>query len=287
MLKTSFKITTAFGIPIKIHISLLLLLGLLAIPAGFAGGWQSIVFHLILGTSIFISIALHELGHSLVAIRKSCHVREMTLFFLGGAAQMEEIPRRPRDEIQMALAGPVVSLILGLLLIYTGSYAHLQAGWEPMPLMPLIRVAYVQCNLIQYIGVINIGLVIFNLLPAFPMDGGRVLRALLTRRHGRLGATFIASRIGKLFGWALGLYAFFHIGFAHGWPFIAIAIFIHRAAQQEYLMVYFQETARRQATPFWPFGGHQTEANDVSDEVTVSPPPYARKPGANDDTDTH
>jgi Zn-dependent protease len=284
MFKTSFKIATAFGIPIKIHISLLLLLGLLAVPAGFAGGWGSVVFLLILETAIFISIALHELGHSLVAIRKGCHVREITLLFLGGAAQMEEIPRRPRDEIQMALAGPTVSLLLGILLIYTGSYAHLQVSWEPMP---LIRVVYVQCNLIQYIGLINIGLVIFNLLPAFPMDGGRVLRALLTRRHGRLGATFIASRIGKLFGWGLGLYAFFHIGLARGWPFIAIAIFIHRAAQQEYLMVYFQETARRRAAPFWPFGDRQTNANDVSDEVTVSPPPYARKPGTDGDTDTH
>jgi len=284
MFKTSFKIATAFGIPIKIHISLLLLLGLLAVPAGFAGGWESIAFLLILETAIFISIALHELGHSLVAIRKGCRVREITLLFLGGAAQMEAIPRRPRDEIQMALAGPTVSLVLGLLLIYAGSYAHLQVSWAPMP---IIQVVYVQCNLIQYIGLINIGLVVFNLLPAFPMDGGRVLRALLTRRHGRLGATFIASRIGKLFGWALGLYAFFHIGLGHGWPFIAIAIFIHRAAQQEYLMVYFQETARSHATPFWPFGNRQMDANDVSDEVTVSPPPYARKPDTDGDASTH
>jgi len=113
MFKASYKIATVWGIPIKIHISLIFLLAFLAWRSGALGNWRSLFEILLLETIVFSSIALHELGHSFVALRKGVRVREITLMFMGGAAQMEEIPRKPADEFLMAIAGPAVSVALG------------------------------------------------------------------------------------------------------------------------------------------------------------------------------
>jgi len=106
----SFKIATAWGIPIRIHISLIALLALVGIWAKAQEGWPSALWNVSLLAAVFASITLHELAHSLVAMRKGVRVRDITLLFIGGAAQMEEIPRKPADEIQVAIAGPLFSL---------------------------------------------------------------------------------------------------------------------------------------------------------------------------------
>ena len=157
MLRSSFKIATILGIPIKLHISLLLMLPMFALQYNLIPG-------LMLEIGLLLSIVLHELGHSVVAIAKGCRVREILLMPLGGAAMMESIPTRPLDEFLMAVAGPAVSLALGLAGVFWGSA------------VPFLPHSYHGLNLFHWLGIINLGLVFFNLLPSFPMDGGRVFR---------------------------------------------------------------------------------------------------------------
>jgi Zn-dependent protease len=214
-----------------------------------------------------VSIVLHELGHSLVAIRKGCRVRSITLTFIGGAAQMERIPTRPLDELVMAAAGPAVSVALGMALILTGARVPLGDVYPPMGL-----------NILQFLGTVNIGLAVFNLIPSFPMDGGRILRSLLARRMGRLRATFIAARLGRIIAVFFGLSGYFGIQGvipARDWGLIAIAFFVFIAAGNEYRMVRMQEAARSGFNPFGvPFPGSGRASELDSDDVVVSPPPY-------------
>jgi Zn-dependent protease len=271
MFRSSYKIATIWGIPIKIHISLIVLLAYFAFAVGISEGVRAIAFVLLLETGIFTSIALHELGHSFVAIRKGCRVREITLLFIGGAAQMDEIPRRPRDEFLMALAGPVVSILLAVLCWFAGARLPLTDGLWPLPFFGRWAI---RCNIVQYLGVINLGLAIFNLLPSFPMDGGRIFRSLLARKMGRLRATFIAANLGKMMAIAFGLYGF--LAHPTRWILVAIAFFIYTAASREYFAVQMQEAERRNPFGGWsPFGGGPPPSPPSSeDEVIISPSPY-------------
>jgi Zn-dependent protease len=258
MFRSGYKIATILGIPIRIHISLMVML--LFFVRDF-----SLVWGVVLGLGLAASIVLHELGHSIVAIRKGCRVREITLMFIGGAAQMERIPTRPMDEFLMAVAGPTVSLVLGFALIFLG-------GRLPLPHLPQVPI-----NALQLLGYINFALVVFNLLPAFPMDGGRVFRALLTRKMGRLRATFVASRVGKFMAVMFGIYGFFAT--PTRWILVAIAFFIYIAAGNEYRMVQMQEAVRQaggQAPP--SRGGFDPVLED--EDVVVGPPPYRRGPAS-------
>lgn len=263
MFKSSYKITTIWGIPIKLHISLLIIILIMILGDIPRIGFAAVPDGILLGIFLFGSIALHELGHSFVAIRKGCRVREITLAFFGGMASMERIPSKPRDEFQMAIAGPLVSLCLGTVGILLGLYCP----------RPQFRLTNYLLNMIFYIGIINIWLVLFNLVPAFPMDGGRVLRALLSRKYGRLKATYTASRIGKFLATAFGILS--AINFFRGVPYslihLAIAIFIYNTAENEYRLVRMQETARQ-------FGFDPGLGDD--DAVEISPPPYEKGPGS-------
>lgn len=260
-MSASLKIGSVWGIPIRLHVSLLVLLVLVAIAAATVGGLEGIVWNLAVLVIVFSSIALHELAHSLVALRKGCRVREITLLFIGGAAQMEEIPRRPSDEIQMALAGPLLSLALAALGLGLGPRLPLP------PLMPSLWRPY-PINLAEFAGQINLTLALFNLLPAFPMDGGRILRALLARRIGRLPATFVASRLGRLAAIIMGL-----VAFRYGlWQLIIIAFFLFRAAGREFDLV-LNESILAAFFPDAPW--YESEEKD---EVTISPPPYSHGP---------
>ncbi len=258
MFRSGYRIATVWGIPIKIHISWLIIL--LLIPG-------TLLFRVSIALGLFVSVALHELGHSFVAIRKGCRVREITLMFLGGAAQMQSIPRKPLDETLMALAGPAVSVLMGALGYFGGQL--------------LARVGLSYLGMIVYIlGIINWGLAGFNLLPSFPMDGGRVFRALLTPRAGRLRATFIAARLGKILAVLFVLYGFLHE--PRSWILVAIGFFIYSAAGREYRVVQMEEAARRgdQAGPFWNLFQQPPEPpprfDDGDDDVLISPPPYAK-----------
>jgi len=281
MLKMEYRIGRVWGIPIKIHISLLVLLVYVATPRiiagvkanGVRGGIFSFLFILLLECLIFASIALHELGHSFVAIRKGCRVHEITLMFIGGAAKMEQLPTRPKDEFLMAIAGPLVSLALGAIGLSSGiTLYHTHGVWQELGVVFLIA------------GGVNLILAAFNLIPAFPMDGGRVFRALMTPRHGRVKATYYASRLGRALAVAFFIIGLFGIKgvLRSGNPFlILIAFFIFVTADREYRMVQFEELMKRRG--FGPTRGGMPpppppEGDD--DTVLISPPPYEKGPVA-------
>jgi len=257
--RTSYKLITVWGIPIKIHISLLLMVLILALQLGLVSG-------VLLALGLAASIVLHELGHSIVAIKKGCRVREITLLCIGGTARMERIPTKPLDEFLMAIAGPAVSLALGLGFLAVGSRLPLPFA-QPYPL-----------NIVQLVGLTNIGLLIFNLLPSFPMDGGRVLRSALTPKMGRLRATFIAARLGRVMAVLFGIYGFF----ASNLILIFIAFFIFIAAGNEYRIVRMQEAAKQAGhdTDTWPPFETPAQNDADRDTVTIGPPPYEEGPGS-------
>lgn len=225
------------GIPIRVHWSLLLAVPYLAwvFSAQFAGvahvaGEDTAAIHLpplligaILVLGLFASILLHELAHSLVALRRGGKVRSITLLLLGGISQIEQMPRRPRDEAVVAAVGPATSLGLAGVLFALHALTPHGVGDARVGLF--------------YLANLNLVLGIFNLLPAFPMDGGRVLRALLAARSTPARATAIAAGIGKVLAVGLGL-----LGLWGGnWLLMLIAVFVYTGAQAEALREHARE----------------------------------------------
>ena len=190
MIRGSIPCGRITGIDPRIHVTFLLLLGFIAWAAwsdyGLAGAGWSVAFTL----SLFLCILLHELGHCWVARRFKVPVRSITLLPIGGVASMSRIPERPMEEFLVAVAGPLVNvLIAGFLILLAGGIPDL-AGIDDMP------GSVGELN--QHIIRANIGLVLFNMIPAFPMDGGRVLRSVLAAILPYLTATTIAARIGQV-----------------------------------------------------------------------------------------
>lgn len=217
------------GFPIRLGWSFLLLLGFVALTAGGLGG----VFLTLL---TFGSVVLHELGHALVARRLGVRIAGIDLHFLGGAALMVDPPRSARDEIAIAAAGPAVSLAL----------AGLGFGLGNLLGAPLI----------VHLGWVNLILGLFNLVPALPMDGGRILRAVLARRMSFANATEAAVKVSRVFAVLFGVVA---IAFGQlQLAFIGV-------------LVWLMGSAERRNIP------HST----YRDEVEVLPPsPLGRFPGA-------
>jgi Zn-dependent protease len=172
---TSWRLGRIFGFPVEINLSFLLLLAVVFIASGgfTAGGFMGVF---IIGLA-FGSVLLHELGHALVARRLGVHVSGIELSFLGGAAKMMQMPRSANHEIAIAAAGPAVSLMLGGAGLGLGALLH--------------------APFIAMIGWINLVIAGFNLIPALPMDGGRILRALLTRRMDFVRATEAAVVVAR------------------------------------------------------------------------------------------
>jgi Zn-dependent protease len=269
MFGLSYRIARVWGIPIKIHISLPIFMVIYAVmvlqseSSVLGSPFQKALLSLLLTAIFFISVAIHELAHSFVAIRKGCFVREIVLLGIGGVAYMENIPMRPADEIAMAIAGPLTSAVLGGVSLLLG----IALLYKSMHYAGIIASA---------VGVLNLALAIFNLLPAFPMDGGRILRAMLTKRMGRLRATFLAARLGKLLALIMGIAGIM----TKNINLVLIAIFIYFAAGSEYRTVWFQELIGN--NEIWsPWGFFRTKFyNKPSTEHTViiGPPPYRKGP---------
>lgn len=187
-MKWSLPVVTIKGTVVRLHLTFLLFLIWLAGSAyahsGLAAGVSAIVFFVLL----FLCITLHEFGHILTARYFGIKTRDVTLWPIGGVARIERIPEQPLQEIAIALAGPAVNLVIaGLLIIALG---QLPAA-EILP-------TDVGSELIAQLAIANLVLALFNLIPAFPMDGGRVLRALLSARLGFLRGTRIAARVGQM-----------------------------------------------------------------------------------------
>lgn len=229
----SLQIGKIIGIPIKLHITFLLILPVFGYA--FANNAPKFGFNDVeplslryaLGMSaallLFICVLLHELGHSYVAKKHGTKIQSIILFLFGGVSSMEDIPRNPKIEFKMALAGPGVSLLIGSILIII--HEILKAGLSLND--PYLR-------LIWLIGLMNIVLCAFNLIPAFPMDGGRVLRAWLAGRMSYMKATHAAAGVGKIFAILMGVFGFLNaIQGGGGFWFILIAFFIYIGASEE------------------------------------------------------
>jgi len=225
-MRGSIKLFTIFGISISIHITFFLLL-LLVLPGGIR--WVFIVL------AIFTFVTIHELCHSLVAKHFGIAVREITLLPIGGVSSMAKMPEKPSHEFFISIAGPLSNLLIIAIFFFPLKYL---LGPEVL-FHPLSTSTWPLA--FSYIYWINLMLAGFNLLPAFPMDGGRVLRALLATRLGYQKATRIAVNFGHLFALIfayLGIVRFNII-------LIVIAIFIYTAASSEGMQVDVRETLKK------------------------------------------
>jgi len=235
------QIARVIGIPIYLHFSWLIIFGLIVwtLSTGYfpaqnpdlpvSSYWAK---GLVASLLFFVSIVLHELGHALVALRHGLRTRSITLFIFGGVAQLEQDPRDGRAEFWMAAAGPVVSLTLAGLL-----YAY-----ATLPFVGPSAVAVA-----RYLALINLILALFNLVPAFPMDGGRLLRGALWGSMGKARATRIASRAGTFFAFFLifaGVFSLLRGDPVGGVWYILIGWFIKDASVASYQQVRLDEALR-------------------------------------------
>lgn len=188
----SFPIARIAGTVVKVHVTFLLLLAVFLV----AGGVAAVMMIL----AIFACVVAHEFGHVAMARRFGVRTPDVILLPIGGLARLERMPEEPRQELLIALAGPAVTLALA-----AAFYLALRAAGSPPPLLPSLRVA--GDSLLGDLYRINVLLLLFNLIPAFPMDGGRVLRAILAARQGLARATRIAASVGQLLAFGLGFAA--------------------------------------------------------------------------------
>jgi Zn-dependent protease/CBS domain-containing protein len=211
--------------------------------------WMAVVG----AAGIFLSIVFHELSHSLVARRFGTTIKGITLFIFGGVAEMEDEPPDPRAEFLMAGAGPVASFLLAFI-FYVLSRLGENASWPESTV-----------GVFAYLGYLNFILAIFNMVPAFPLDGGRMLRAALWQwKHRLTDATRIASAIGRGFAWLLmilGAIAFFQGNFIGGMWWFLIGLFLRSAAVGAYRQVVVRELLQ----------GEPINRMMTPDPVTVAP----------------
>jgi Zn-dependent protease/CBS domain-containing protein len=187
----SFRVGRLAGIDIYVHFTFLILLGFIGLN-GFLQTGDPVVALIAIGltAAVFGIVVLHELGHALAARHYGIPTKDITLLPIGGVARLQRIPEKPGQELVVALAGPAVNVVLAMLF---GAIMILQGTTtvhaDVLPVSP--------DGLVETMFWINVSLVIFNMLPAFPMDGGRVLRALLAMRMGASRATEVAAKVGK------------------------------------------------------------------------------------------
>ncbi|MBS3787309.1 site-2 protease family protein [Candidatus Bipolaricaulota bacterium] len=261
-MKTNYRLPfDILGIPIELNISFLIFLPLLAWiigrqidvyieilglgidPAAITQGPNAFFVGLFAALALFVGVTIHELGHSIFAMRYGVKIENITLYVLGGVAQLEEVPTRPGEEAKMALAGPVTSFILG------GIFWLLLTVLDPAQAVPRF--------LLGFLFYVNVAVGIFNLLPALPLDGGRILRSLLSLRISHYRATEISTRISKFLAVVMGIYGLLVLNLF----LIVIAFFIYIGVTSE-----FQEMVLNRALE-----GLKTSDLMSEEVVTVSP----------------
>lgn len=234
MFKSSFRLPfDLFGIPIRLDATFLLLIALLTwliggnvatyvelfeLPidaAPLQRGATPYLLGLLSAIGLTLSVLVHELSHALTARRYGVEIKEIRLWILGGIAQFREMPKQPRAEAVVAIVGPITSAVLGVLLWWITGLISPAGG-------ALLVV-------LSYLAAVNVVLAVFNLLPALPMDGGRVLRSLLALRMGHLRATRVSAGVSKVLAVLMGLFglATFNLFL------VAIAFFVWIAVQAE------------------------------------------------------
>ncbi len=227
----SFRIARLFGIEIRVHLTFFLLVAYSALVEG-RQGVRAGVFAVLSVLALFACVTLHELGHSLVARRFGAHVRDIILLPIGGMTRMLREPTRPLAELLTALAGPFVNFAIAVVIAVV---LVQRLGAPPDKAYWLYQIEHPSREaLFALLLPMNVFLALFNMLPALPMDGGRVLRAILSFFLGRSRATTIAAALGQVFGVGLAL-----AGLAGGWPGLVLigALVFFGAAQERNLGV--------------------------------------------------
>jgi len=229
---TNLKLFSVKGIDIKLHITFPLILIWAAIQFGFLGqdgfSISGAAFGVVVTLLLFVCVVIHELAHSLTSTYMGYPVEDIVLLPLGGVSQIEKMPEGAGEELLIAVAGPlsniVIAFVLGLIALVTPG--NLFGSLRRLATDPL---SLTWRDMLPYLLVTNLGLAAFNLIPAFPMDGGRVLRSLLATVMSQAQATDVAVRVGQGFAWLLGLGGLL----TGNLIWILIAIFVYSGAAQE------------------------------------------------------
>ena len=227
----SLPIFRIAGIQLRIHVTFVLLIAWLAFGYYAQGGSPAAAEGVIFVLLLFLCVVLHEFGHALAAKAFGINTPDITLLPIGGVARLERMPEEPKQELLIAVAGPAVNVVIALgLFVAGGSFIN-----------PFVNPAAPErVGLVSQLLIINVLLVAFNLLPAFPMDGGRVLRALLATRMSYARATQIAATVGQGFAFVFGF-----IGLIWNPFLIFIALFVYIGASQEAALAQMKDVSRR------------------------------------------
>lgn len=229
----SFTIGRLFGSELRVHITFFLLLAWVGYVAYAEGGPGAALSNVLFVLSLFVCVIAHEFGHALTARRYGIRTPDITLLPIGGLARLERMPEKPGQEIIVALAGPAVNIV-----IWAIFFLAFGAGSDPAN---LAEIDYSGSAFLERLALVNLFLALFNMIPAFPMDGGRVFRAALCLVTNRVRATRIAATAGQIVAFGLGF-----AGLSTGNPLlILIAFFVFVAAGAESNDVAMRSIARR------------------------------------------
>ena len=219
-MRWSFPVGKVFGIPIRVHYTFLLLLAFIWYAESSIYGPQTGLNSVILWLLIFLCVLLHELGHSRVAQSYGLNIVSIVLLPIGGVSQITDIPKDPIKEVNITIAGPIVNFVIAGLLFAVGKLLD--------PSLAFSQISLQSGNILVDLFWANVMLGVFNIIPAYPMDGGRILRGILAMKRDYVEATRLAADVGKLF--AIGFIVF---GLFYNWWLILIGIFVFSAATSE------------------------------------------------------
>lgn len=236
-MKWSYNIARIAGTDVKIHLTFPILLAFIAL-SNLQHGAAAAAFGVVFVILVFGCVLLHEFGHVFAARAFGIRTPDVTLYPIGGIARLERMPRRPSQELIVALAGPAVNVAIAAVLSVVLVALGIGVSVTGLGGLSIGGVSSLLAGLVA----VNIWLVLFNLIPAFPMDGGRVLRALLAMRMPYARATRLAAKIGRALAVVAGV-----VGIFYSPMLVFIAIFIYFAAGQEAAAVDWRE---RSAEPF-------------------------------------
>ncbi|HYH63633.1 MAG TPA: M50 family metallopeptidase [Urbifossiella sp.] len=250
----SLRLGKFFGIDTYVHGTFWLLPLFVFVSGAAAGDATGAVGEVLFLFALFGCVALHEVGHALAARYYGVRTRDITLYPMGGVASLERMPEKPGQEIVIALAGPVVNVVIA-----AGIFAGLLGGVVALPGLWDFSAADPLDGFVVRLMAVNVGLVLFNLIPAFPMDGGRVLRAVLATGMTRLDATRAAVGVGSALAVGGGVYGLMAGNFMLA--FVAVVVFL--LGHAELAAVRVEDARRRWRGP--------ADADDVVRVIEVRP----------------
>ena len=248
-MKWQWKLGRFLGIDVYVHATFLILIGWVGYSYWLEHGTiAEVVNGILFILALFFFFFLHEYGHALTARKYGIKTRDITLYPIGGVARLERMPDKPIEELWVALMGPAVNVVIA-----AGLFAVLAATGN---LVPLTGLSIASGSFLMRLMIVNISLVLFNLIPAFPMDGGRVLRALLAMRMDHVRATQVAASIGQGIAFLFGFIGLFSNPFL-----LFIAFFVYIGASQEASMALMKDS----------IGGIPVTRAMLTDFKTLSP----------------